>query len=305
MINADQIFSHSIKSVNFEHSLIGFGSTIIYMLGTFDYCMKYEIDFKYNPYGMTRIYNDTDKSVWTEVFEPNSLTLNYDHDRRYDVVNSLPYSMPFFNYLYCCDDKTFFISKKWAKIFNNIITHHLKLNDNLINYIENQSMSLGDDSYFGIHLRGTDMEAHGKLEPIENKINQVKNEFEKSNCNKIFLMTDEQNLLHLAQKIFKDKLYYYDFITRSDTNKPIHHNRTTANGFKIFTDLILEMYTMRKCKNLFLSRSGVSAFIASLNPDATVALFNDDMSAHHLNVEKNKLVHNFPIQITDRRGENA
>jgi hypothetical protein len=298
IINNNQIFPHSINSIYFESSKIGFGSTIIHMLGVMDFCKRYEISFNFDSKNMFFLYNDDDV-VWDNFFESNSLKFNYNNNRRYNCKNSLPYCIPFFNYLECCDDKTFFISKKWALQFNNLLNEHLFLKTEFNSIIQNRVNFISNLNAFGVHLRGTDMEQHGKLIPISDKLDQIESAFQSSNLNKIFVMTDESRLLELMKSRFMDKIIYFDWVHRSNSNQPLHHHRSTPNGKKIFSDLIIEIYAMSKCKELFYSRSGVSAFIASLCPNTKYSLFDDDLLKHDLNEWKNKLYNNYSMEYFD------
>jgi hypothetical protein len=298
-IQTQQLYPHSIKSINFEYSLIGFGSTIIHMLGTFEYCKKYEIDFNFNEQNIIKLYNDN-SNIWNKIYKPDCLRLNFNHSRKYEIKNSLPYVIPFFNYLDCCDDNTFFISKKWSSIFNDILQNYLDYNDDFKIYVENKIKFLKNENFFGVHLRGTDMEEHGKLSSIEEKIDQIECEFDNSKLDKIFIMTDENYILNLMRNKFKDKVIYLDFIERSMDKSPLHHHRKKQNGEKILVDLLIEISAMANAKKMFYSRSGVSALICSLNPEIPYVLPDDNLKNHDLMHWKHKLYNNFDIEYSEK-----
>lgn len=281
---------HAIRWVSFNRSTIGFGSTIVNLFGLAEYCERHEIDLHFNHRGILSIYLDGDCDPWHTLFKPNGLCIQHGHDRKYGLRLDLPPSSPFFNYMTCCDDRTLFISDKWAACFHALMEKHLSFQDDMRVVFGKDRGIIEGRRVLGTHLRGTDHSAHGKTLTLDQRLDQVAKHLDSGSFDSLFVMTDERRYLDAALHRFGTRVCYLEGVERSESSAPLHHGRTAANGNKILTDMVREAMLLANCNGQLLSRSGVSAFVRCLNPRATFNLFEEDLTHHDLNGWKNGLV---------------
>ena len=284
------ISPYAIRWISFHQSTIGFGSTMVNLLGLAEYCERHAIDLHFNPRGILSVYLDGDSDPWHTVFNSNGLSIRHGHERKYGVRLILPPSFPFFNYMTCCDDRTLFISDGWATRFHSLMNRHLQFSDFMQQaFVEDRSI-LESRKVLGTHLRGTDHSAHGKTLTLEQRLDQVAKHLEQGGFDSLFVMTDERRYLDAALRRFGKMVCHLDDVERSPSAAPLHHGRTAANGTKILTDMVREAVVLAKCHGQLLSRSGVSAFVRCLNPTAAFNLFDEDLTNHDLHKWKNQLI---------------
>ena len=284
------ICPHAIKWISFHQSTVGFGSTMVNLLGLAEYCERHEIDLHFNSREIVAVYLDGDADPWHTVFNSNCMLIRHGHERKYGVRLILPPSFPFFNYMTCCDDKTLFISNRWATCFHSMINRHLQFTDFMRQEFMRDRSILADRKVLGTHLRGTDHSAHGKTLTIEQRLDQVAQHLVQGGFDSLFVMTDERRYLDAALRRFGTMVCHLDGIERSSSAAPLHHGRTVANGTKILTDMVREGMVLANCHGQLLSRSGVSAFVRCLNPTAAFNLFEEDLTNHDLYKWKTQLI---------------
>lgn len=285
------ITPHSIQSIVFQNSPIGFGSTLIHLIGLVEYCVRHEIDFQFDRRGILSLYLDGSEDPWQRVFGDDSFKdVKFNHSRKHSVFVSLPHSFPFFTYMQVCDDKTLFISDKWARKFNPIIKDFLPLSAEMKEQIQKDKEYVMVGNVLGVHLRGTDSTNHGKAVSLEDRIEQIKTYMIDKNYDRIFLITDESSYLTKAIQVFGDKLVFLRDVKRSESNLSLHHHRNLPIGLKLLYDIVREMNILSMCNGQVLGRSGVSAVIRCMNPDVPYKVFDDpNLPKHDLAAWKNKL----------------
>ena len=301
MIQTATICPHAIRWVAFNQSTIGFGSTIINLLGLAEYCERHEIDLHFNPKGIVAIYLDGDSDPWHSVFRANALSIRNGHDRKWGVRLNLPPSFPFFNYMTCCDDRTLFISDRWAASLHSVFSRHLRFTDEMMVAFENDRTVLGEGRIMGVHLRGTDHASHGRTLTVDQRLDQVESRLEHDRFDALFVMTDERGYLDAAIRRFGGMVRFLTGVERSASNAPLHHDRKVPNGTKILTDLVREAVLMSNCEDQVLARSGVSAFVRCLNPSVRYNLFEEDLSKHDLTGWKNGLIDQSTVECISLR----
>lgn len=288
-IKTNSIMPYSVKWIKFENSTVGFGSTMLYLLGMVEYCIRHEIDFHFNPKGVVTLYLDEPEDPWHSIFKPNCFDVRFNHPRKHGVITHLPKSSPFFDYMFVCDDSTLFISDKWSGQFHHLLTNYMNYTDEFSETIKNDALHLVGKNVLGVHLRGTDHGDHGKILTLENRLNQLKTVFSQGNFDTLFLMTDETAYLRGCIDTFGDRVMYLKDVVRSGDRSSLHHHRKYQNGRKVLSDVIREVNMLSRCNYQMFGRSGVSAFARCLNPNIPYRLFHEDISSHDLAGWKNSL----------------
>ncbi len=122
----------------------------------------------------------------------------------------------------------------------------------------------GGGTILAVHARGTDFNLGIKEHPIvvtpEEYLETAKQVYADGNYKKIFLATDDANILELFRKEFKNKLLYYKNAFRSDdhngvqttlNDRPLHH-------YKLGLEALRDIYTLANCDSLVCGLSNMS-----------------------------------------------
>lgn len=275
-----------VRSLHLNHCICGFGSAYIYLLGLYEFCDKYNINFSFDKNGVLYHYTQNTQNIWDELFESNFLIKENNQDRKYHCNLSIPPSPnPFFNF-HAIIDENCCITKEWAQRLNP----YLKF----VQFKENnctKKYELSDDlpkNYFGIHMRGTDSHTHGQIDPIEKKLLQIKENFEKSNCNKIFLMTDDQRYFDSVLNYFGKNVIFVTNIIRSNNALPLHeayknnYHEYSKKSIEHLQDLFCELNLLSKSNKCLLGISAITPVAKIMNPDLEITMFGD---------RRNEMVH--------------
>lgn len=265
--------------MHLNNCLCGFGSAYLYMLGLYEFCDKNNISFSFDKNGVIHHYTQSFQNIWDELFETKFLVKLNNSDRKYHCNLSIPPSPnPFFNFL-ATTDETCCITKEWAFTLNPYISY-VKFKEN--NYIKKYELS--DDlpmNYFGIHLRGTDSHTHGSIDPLEKKINQIQKNFEESNCDKIFLMTDDKRYFEPVVHYFGKNVVYVVNTIRSDNSLPLHeayknnYHEYSNKALEHLQDLFFELNILSKSTKSLLGISAITQIAKIMNPKLDVIMFGD------------------------------
>ncbi|MCD8013367.1 MAG: hypothetical protein LUG99_09355 [Lachnospiraceae bacterium] len=144
---------------------------------------------------------------------------------------------------------------------------HIRLNPDIQNKIDKDESSLLDSKKtLGIHFRGTDYKLGYKNHPIpvtlDETINQIKIALDCSDCERIFVASDEQAAIARLNQEFPRLVCSYSDVLRSTDGKALHTSVNTRAhhqfllGFEVLRDVI----TLSRCDGLIAGHSNVSAF---------------------------------------------
>lgn len=138
----------------------------------------------------------------------------------------------------------------------NLIDKYIHLKDNIKEKIEYfvKNNFRPENKILGVHIRRTDHTSHGKFVDISVYIDKIN----ESKCEKIYLMTDDENILTYMKSIFSGRIIYYPDVIRSTNNNAIHNQN--FDKYKICEDVIKEVYTLSKCDELIITSSNVSMY---------------------------------------------
>ncbi len=147
----------------------------------------------------------------------------------------------------------------------NVYKKHIHLNNKTSKYIESQiEYMLGNKKTLAVHVRGTDFNQgykdHPTVVPPMEYLIKTRDLYSNGEYDRVFLATDDANVLELFIQEFKDKLLYYTDVMRATgctipvaifNNRPFHYYRL---GLEVLRDI----YTLANCESLICSRSGVA-----------------------------------------------
>lgn len=146
-----------------------------------------------------------------------------------------------------------------------IYKKYIRLNKSTQEYIDkNINCIMHNGKILGVHARGTDFNVGFRDHPIvsspEEFLRKTKEVFINGKYDKIFLATDDVNILRLFKKELGESLLFYKDVFRSDdyrgahkiqSNQPLHYYRL---GLEVLRDI----YTLANCDTLVCGLSQVS-----------------------------------------------
>lgn len=261
--------------------MCGFGSAYLYLLGLYEFCDTNNINFSFDKNGVMYHYVQNTTNIWDELFESEFLIKTHNTDRKYHCNLSIPPGpLPFFNFNAAVDEN-FCITKEWAYKLNPYL-RYIKFKES--NYIKNYQLSDNlPKKYFGVHLRGTDAGAHGQIDPIEKKLSQIKENFEQSNCEKIFLMTDDQRYFDSMTNYFGNNVIFVTNIIRSGNSLPLHeayknnYYEYSNKSIEHLQDLFVEINLLSNSTKCLMGISAITAVTKIINPEIEILMFGDRM----------------------------
>lgn len=143
------------------------------------------------------------------------------------------------------------LNEKTQKFISKSINSHFKENDNIL----------------GIHARGGDFNQEFKNHPhhvsAKEYLDAVQKEFASGNYKKIFIATDDENILKMFINFFGDNLVFYDDVPRVSGNNGIHlqENNRPLNHYKLGLELLRDVYTLVSCDSFICGLSHVSFMV--------------------------------------------
>ena len=268
-----------LRSIHLNHCICGFGSAYIYILGLYEFCDRHNINFSFDKNGVMHHYIQNNKNIWDDLFESEFLVKSQNSDRKYHCELSIPPSPnPFFNF-HAVIDENCCITNEWAQRLNPYLKFVQFKEKNCIKKYE-----LSDDlpkNYFGIHMRGTDSHTHGQIDEVEKKLIQIKENFEKSNCEKIFLMTDDQKYFDAVTNYFGKNVIFVRNIIRSTNSLPLHeayknnYHQYSERSIEHLQDLFYELKILSNSNKCLLGISAITPVAKVMNPDLQITMFGD------------------------------
>lgn len=123
---------------------------------------------------------------------------------------------------------------------------------------------LGADKVLAVHARGADAKIHYANHPIPIEIDKYIEETEKSlkiiGADKVFLATDDNNILKAFMNKYQEKLIYYKDVERSDGVRMSCYGevRREQHHYRLGKEIIKDVYTLAACSGIVCSASYVS-----------------------------------------------
>lgn len=139
-----------------------------------------------------------------------------------------------------------------------------------VNQYLNKNLKTNNDC-LGIHFRGTDHSGHIDRVDIEIFFKFVENEIEKFNFKKIFIATDEENVIEKFENKFSELEVIYNDTIKSDSNLPLHFsNFSLEDKIKLGDQVLLDSHSISMCKSVIGKTSNIINYARILNPNLNV-----------------------------------
>ena len=149
---------------------------------------------------------------------------------------------------------------------------YIHLNKKTTDYIEENIKSVIQDyRVLGVHARGTDFNIgyakHPKAITPNIYIEKAKKLFDIGNYDKIFIATEDINLLNSFIDTFGEKLVYYDDVFRTSGNVGPHgtKNARPLHHYKLGLEVLRDVYTLAYCDSLLCGMAHVSFAVRYIN----------------------------------------
>ena len=146
-----------------------------------------------------------------------------------------------------------------------IYKKYIRLNKKTKEYIEeNISGILRNGKMLGVHARGTDFNVGTRDHPIvitpKEYLIKAKELFVNGQYDRIFLATDDANILKLFEKELGDSLLYYKDVFRSEDHRGAHiiQSDQPLHYYKQGLEVLRDVYTLANCDALICGLSQVS-----------------------------------------------
>lgn len=142
---------------------------------------------------------------------------------------------------------------------------YIHLNLKTSNFIDqNMKLIFNGKKILGIHARGTDYNVGFKDHPIvitsRMYIEKARALFESGNYDRIFIATEDTNLLNSFIEAFGETLVYYRDVCRSGnkTSPHVTSNKRPLHHYRLGLEVLRDVYTLANCDSLICGLSQVS-----------------------------------------------
>ncbi|MBR9776537.1 MAG: hypothetical protein GYB55_16560 [Cytophagales bacterium] len=155
-------------------------------------------------------------------------------------------------------------NRKHHRFLHQIMKEGLKFKPSLKLEIDNIKCEIAHEKVLGVHFRKTDH--FMEVAPADESVffQKIKKNF--SAYDKIFIATDDQQLLERLKNEFSPKIIAHDFV-RSHGEIPIHNNEAYKDGLRLAKEALLDCISLSYCKELILSPSNLSYAALVFNPE--------------------------------------
>jgi len=209
--------------------------------GNLDYFYSDEVKFNGN------------RNFWEYYFhsEPKDNTLT-------DVINS-----KFENYPLRIWDRNF------IKKIHSVVFSEFSLKEDISQSIHKVKIQFEGHRVLGIHIRRTDHVFEVQPVKIEVYFDLVSRKI--SNFDKLFIATDDRDILQRFNAIYQNKVIYNDCI-RSSGFTPLHGLENKENGYLLGKQALIDCHSLALCDELILSPSNLSYCALLINPEITYSI---------------------------------
>jgi hypothetical protein len=157
----------------------------------------------------------------------------------------------------CIWDRSYF------KAIHTEVVSRLAWKPEVLAYLNRETEILKQHNILGVHIRKTDHFNETVPVPLDlyfKKIDQQINRFDK-----LFIATDDHNVLQILQNRYGSKLIYHQ-VHRSEGTTAIHSRIDIDNRYQLGLDALLDGYSLSLCKKAILSPSNLSYAACLFNP---------------------------------------
>lgn len=182
---------------------------------------------------------------------------------------------------------------------------YIRLQPRIKEYIDDGiNRLIGGANVLGVHMRGTDFKKNYNIHPRyieeEQYIEEIKKQLACNKWDKIFLATDDENVLKKCRNVFGNKVVFYKDVFRSKTEKSVAFSNSGRKDHKYMlgAEVLRDAYTLAACNGLIAGVSQVSICARIIR----IAEFGDYEHIRILNQGYNKNNRIFRPNIGDKKG---
>ncbi len=169
--------------------------------------------------------------------------------------------------------------KVWAKahfrVLNRIFREEITFVDSMEARIKEIKKSFGSCKVLGLHWRKTDH--YMEVSPVNEKVFIRTLERKLKEFDKLFVATDDQNLLGFLQNKFKGKVLAHD-VNRSSNGQPVHEIKASSQGPLLAEEALMDCLSLSFCDELVLSPSNFSYTALVFNPEVNYTIMETGMA---------------------------
>jgi len=153
----------------------------------------------------------------------------------------------------------------------NIYKSHFKFTGQIQKYLDDLKIEFSNIKMLGVHFRGKEMRtAGGHMYPPTLK--QMKSAINKMllihNYQKIFVSSEDFNLIKILKKEYPEKIIYNKDYYRSTSGNAYKENPRNMHKFKLGREILADVIILSKCDSfIYSASSNVAVFAHFLNRD--------------------------------------
>lgn len=146
----------------------------------------------------------------------------------------------------------------------SIYGKYLKLKDGVRKQLELEAKELiGEGKVLGVHYRGTDFKVgyngHPVAVPYQKHIEETKKRMQKETYDKVFLATEDGDVIDAFKNAFGEKIVLYSDVVRGtgETNAYNMRSDRPDHKYRLAYEVLRDVYTLARCDGFITSMSGV------------------------------------------------
>lgn len=211
--------------------------------------LNYYVDFGNLEYSYSESWRfDGNKNFWEYYFEQ-------------------PFNKPTGDIVYNSKFENFPL-KVWDRPFIRQLHHtmisNLKIRSEIQVAIDAVKVRFNTGKILGVHVRKTDH--YMEVEPVKDIVIFQMIDKKLGSFDKLFLATDDANVLGVFEKKYGNKLISNSFF-RSCGKVAIHDNDDNSNGYELGKEALMDCFSLSFCDKVILSPSNLSYCALVLNPE--------------------------------------
>lgn len=155
-------------------------------------------------------------------------------------------------------------SERHIEVCAQIFAKYLKLKDAVRNQLDSEVQEiLSSGSVLGVHYRGTDFKVGYDGHPVavfyQQHIEEAKRRMKEKSYDKVFLATEDGDVIEAFEKEFGEKLVMYVDVVRGtgETNAYNMKSDRPNHKYLLAYEVLRDVYTLAQCDDLITSMSGV------------------------------------------------
>lgn len=213
------------------------------------YDLSYYVDFSNFEYAYSRSEDQKEGRNFWEYFFNQSIVKNTDKKILNRQIEVFPLRI---------------WNRNHFRTLNKIVETGLDFNKVFKKEVNEIKNRISKFKTLGIHIRKTDHFLEFSPAGDARYIRKIRKKF--SSYDKIFVATDDREVLEKLKKEFSPKIIAHDFI-RSHGENPIHNNEAYKDGPRLAKEALLDCISLSVCEELILSPSNLSYAAMVFNPE--------------------------------------